>query len=50
MSEHVKLEGEYLAAAIELRAIAVEKKDLVITVRARARRFDAGLAAANLRR
>ena len=76
MSEHVKLEGEYLDAAVELRAIAQEKKDLatreaeckrviekhlavgdrgvtpdgeeIITVRAGARRFDAGLAAANL--
>jgi hypothetical protein len=76
MSEHVKLEGEYLDAAVELRAIAVEKKDLatreaeckrviekhlaigdrgvtpdgeeIITVRAGARRFDPGLAAANL--
>ena len=28
MSEHVLLAGEYLAAAVELRAIAVEKKDL----------------------
>jgi hypothetical protein len=28
MSEHVQLNGEYLDAAVELRAIAVEKKDL----------------------
>ena len=28
MSEHVQLNGEYLDAAIELRAIAIEKKDL----------------------
>ena len=76
MNEHVLLDGEYLDAANELRAIAVEKKDLatreaeckriiekhlaigdrgvtpdgeeIITVRAGARRFDAGLAADNL--
>ena len=76
MSEHVQLDGDYLKAAIELRSIAVEKKDLatreaeckrviekhlaigdrgvtpdgeeIITVRAGARRFDAGLAAENL--
>ena len=28
MSEHVQLDGDYLKAAIELRAIAIEKKDL----------------------
>ena len=28
MSEHVQLSGEYLDAAVELRAIAIEKKDL----------------------
>ena len=76
MTEHVQLEGEYLKAAIELRAIAQEKKDLatreaeckrviekhlavgdrgvtpdgeeIITIRAGARRFDAGLASENL--
>lgn len=76
MSEHVQLDGDYLKAAIELHAIAQEKKDLatreaeckriieaylnvgdrgvtpdgweIITVRAGARRFDAGLAAENL--
>ena len=76
MNEHVQLSGEYLDAAIELRAIAVKKKDLatreaeckriiekhlaigergvtadgeeIITVRAGARRFDAGLASENL--
>jgi hypothetical protein len=76
MNEHVILDGEYLDAAVELRAIAAEKKDLatreaeckriiekhlavgergvtldgeeIITVRAGAKRFDAGLAAENL--
>ena len=76
MSEHVKLDGDYLNAAIELRQIAEIKKNLapieaeckriieaylnigergvtpdgeeIITVRAGARRFDAGLAADNL--
>ena len=76
MSEHVQLQGEYLDAAVELRAIAVKKKDLatreaeckriiekhlaigdrgvtpdgeeIITVRAGARRFDAGLASEHL--
>ena len=76
MSEHVQLNGKYLEAAVELHAIAQEKKDLatreaeckrvieaylnigdrgvtpdgweIITVRAGARRFDPGLAAANL--
>jgi hypothetical protein len=28
MSEHVQLNGEYLDAAVELRQIAEEKKDL----------------------
>ena len=72
MTEHVLLQGEYLDAATELRAIALERKDLatreaeckriiekhlavgdrgvtpdgeeIITVRAGARRFDAGLS------
>ena len=76
MTEHVLLQGEYLDAATELRAIALERKDLatreaeckriiekhlavgdrgvtpdgeeIITVRAGARRFDAGLASENL--
>ena len=76
MNEHVILDGEYLDAAVKLRAIAREKKDLatreaeckriiekhlavgergvspdgeeVVTVRAGAKRFDAGLAAENL--
>ena len=76
MNEHVILDGEYLDAAVELRAIAQEKKDLatreaeckriiekhlaigergvtpdgeeIITVRAGAKRFDAGLATDNL--
>jgi hypothetical protein len=76
MNDHVILDGEYLDAAVELRAIAAEKKDLatreaeckriiekhlavgdrgvtvdgeeVVTVRAGAKRFDAGLAAENL--
>ena len=76
MTEHVQLQGEYLDAATELRAIALERKDLatreaeckriiekhlaigdrgvtpdgeeIITVRAGARRFDAGLATENL--
>jgi hypothetical protein len=76
MNEHVQLNGEYLNAAVELHAIAQEKKDLatreaqckriiekhlavgergvtpdgeeIITVRAGAKRFDAGLAAENL--
>jgi hypothetical protein len=73
---HVILDGEYLDAANELRAIAQEKKDLatreaeckriiekhlavgergvtpdgeeIITIRAGAKRFDAGLASENL--
>jgi hypothetical protein len=76
MNDHVILNGEYLDAAVQLRAIAREKKDLatreaeckriiekhlavgergvtvdgeeVVTVRAGAKRFDAGLAAENL--
>jgi hypothetical protein len=76
MNEHVILNGEYLDAAVQLQAIAREKKDLatreaeckriiekhlaigergvtsdgeeIITVRAGAKRFDAGLAAENL--
>jgi hypothetical protein len=76
MNEHVILDGEYLNAAVELQAIAQEKKNLatreaeckriiekhlsvgergvtpdgeeIITIRAGARRFDAGLAAENL--
>jgi hypothetical protein len=72
----ILLDGEYLDAAVELRAIAVEKKDLatreaeckriiekhlavgergvtpdgeeIITIRAGAKRFDAGLASENL--
>jgi len=76
MNEHVILDGEYLEAAVELQAIAQEKKDLatreagckriiekhlaigergvtpdgeeIITVRAGAKRFDAGLASENL--
>jgi hypothetical protein len=76
MNDHVQLNGEYLDAAVQLHAIAVEKKDLaireaeckriiekhlavgdrgvtpdgweIITVRAGAKRFDAGLAAENL--
>jgi hypothetical protein len=73
MDEHVILDGEYLDAAVQLQAIAQEKKDLatreaackriiekhlavgergvtpdgeeIITVRAGAKRFDAGMAA-----
>ena len=73
MNEHVILESEYLDAAVELQAIAQEKKDLatreaeckriiekhlaigergvtpdgeeIVTVRAGAKRFDAGMAA-----
>ena len=73
MNEHVILDGEYLDAAVELHAIAKEKKDLatreaeckrvieaylnigdrgvtpdgweIVTVRAGAKRFDAGMAA-----
>ena len=76
MNDHVQLNGEYLDAALELHAIAQEKKNLasreaeckriieaylnigergvtpdgweIITVRAGAKRFDAGLAAENL--
>jgi len=76
MNNHVILDGEYLDAALKLRAIGLMKKNLaereadckriiekhltvgdrgvtsdgyeIITVRAGARRFDAGLAAANL--
>ena len=76
MNEHVILDGEYLAAANELRAIAAIKKNIaeretickriiekhlaigergvtpdgeeIITVRAGAKRFDAGLASENL--
>jgi len=76
MNEHVILDGEYLNAAVQLRNIAVIKKDLaiveaeckriiekhlavgergvtpdgeeIITVRAGAKRFDAGLASENL--